>query len=208
MDSFIKLSDKTPVFETGRHRAVYLHPDNPDLVVKVVRNVWWDLHEKRTPWRKRFKPLGANAINMHEFCEMMRLVPQSMETMPHLYTAVGMVRTDLGWGLVSKLERDKDNNPAKTINQLGADLINHIDAFKEFGKWLEQSPVVLTSLNFNNLVLAWRNGKEELVIIDGFGERVAIPLRTYFPKYNQPKNMRSLDKILNHFNLREAYEKK
>lgn len=188
----LELKNCTPMFDNGRHRVVYQHPENAELIVKVVRPKWGEQHAAFNSWKKRFKPLRENSINMHEFHEMMRLDLDINRRTPHLLTTLGMVRTDLGWGMVCELEKDVDGTPAKSVCDLGEKLKDYIPEFKEFCNAILNSRVVLTSCHRDNVVLAWREGHYEFVIIDGIGERTAIPLRTYFPSINKKKNLKRL----------------
>jgi len=63
-------------------------------------------------------------------------------------------------------------------------------ALDEFENWVKETNVVLYDLNPWNLVLAYRNGKEEVVIIDGISEKSALKVRTYFPSVNTKKNLK------------------
>lgn len=97
----IELRKTVPHFK-GNARLVFVHPDNPDLLIKVLRPEWITKTKEIPEWKKRFKPLGANSVNMHELYEIVRVNPNAKAMQPHLFSVVGFQQTDLGWGLVVK----------------------------------------------------------------------------------------------------------
>ena len=192
----IKLKDKTPLFDNGRHRVIFRHPDNPDLIIKIVRPKWAEKYEHYSSLKKRFKPLRENVYNVYEFLETIRLNFDANLRTPHILTTLGLVRTDLGWGMVCEIEKDKDGLPAKTVSDLGKNIKNYIPELKTLNTWAQESPVVLTSFHVDNLVLSWRDDHYEFVMIDGLGERNILRLRTYIRSLNRRENMKRLHKML------------
>lgn len=201
ISGILELKGSKPLFNNGGHRVIYRHPNYSDLIIKIVRPRWAEKYEDYSPWKKRFKPLRENVFNIYEFSETMRLNFDSNLRNPHLQTAIGLVRTDLGWGMVCEMEKDADGSPAKTIEQLGEAIKNYIPELKQFSNWLKDSPVVLTSFHTDNLVLAWREDHYEFVVIDGLGERKALRLRTYFQWLNRKENLKRLHALLHQLKL-------
>lgn len=185
----IELKGCKPRFK-GNARLVFVHPDNPDLLVKVLRPEWIAKTRQVAEWKKRFKPLGANSVNMHEFFEIVRINPHAETLLPHMFSVVGLQQTDLGWGLVVRAEKDENNNYAQPVAAFAKDVSPIRDALDEFENWVKQTDVILYDLNPWNLVLAHRNGKQEIVIIDGISEKSALKFRTYFPSINAKKNLK------------------
>ena len=189
LNEMIELKGREPQFK-GNARLVFIHPDNPDLLVKVLRPEWIDKTKQVPVWKKRFKPLGANSVNMHELFEIVRINPHAESIQPHMFTVVALQQTDLGWGLVVKAEKDKNNDYAKPVAAFAKDVSKIRTALDEFENWVKETNVVLYDLNPWNLVLAYRGGKEEVVIIDGISEKSALKVRTYFPSVNKKKNLK------------------
>ena len=189
LKEMIELKGREPQFK-GNARLVFIHPDNPDLLVKVLRPEWIAKTKQVPNWKKRFKPLGANSVNMHELFEIVRVNPHADSIQPHMFTVVALQQTDLGWGLVVKAEKDNNNNYAKPVAAFAKDVSQIRTALDEFENWVKETDVVLYDLNPWNLVLAYRDGKEEVVIIDGISEKSALKVRTYFPSVNTKKNLK------------------
>ena len=144
-----------------------------------------------------------NVYNIYEFLETMRLNFDTNLRTPHVLTTLGIVRTDLGWGMVCKIEKAKDGSPAKTIKDLGKTIRNYVPELKALSQWAEESPVVLTSFHVDNLVFSWRDDHYEFVMIDGLGERNILHLRTYFRSLNRKENRKRLHKMLHELGLYE-----
>lgn len=191
----IELKGCVPRFK-GNARLVFVHPDNPDLLVKVLRSEWIAKTKEVPEWKKRFKPLGANSVNMHELYEIVRVNPDARAFQPHLFSVLGFQRTDLGWGLVVKAEKDEQNNYAQPLSSFAKDVGKISTALDEFEQWVKTTNVILYDLNPWNMVLAYRGGKQEIVIIDGISEKSALKLRTYFPSINAKKNMKVYARFL------------
>ena len=191
----IELRKSVPHFK-GNARLVFVHPDNPDLLIKVLRPEWIAKTKEIPEWKKRFKPLGANSVNMHELYEIVRVNPSAKAMQPHLFSVVGFQQTDLGWGLVVKAEKDEQNNYARPLSSFAKNVDMIRAALDDFEQWIKTTNVVLYDLNPWNLVLAHRGGKQEIVIIDGIAEKSALKMRTYFPSINTKKNMKVYARFL------------
>lgn len=201
ISGILELKDTPPLFDNGRHRVIFRHPQNPDLIVKIVRHRWAERYERYNALKKRFKQLRENVYNIYEFLETMRLNFDTNLKTPHVLTTLGIVRTDLGWGMVCEIEKDKDGSPARTIKDIGDDIKHYVAELKVLSDWAESSPVVLTSFHADNLVLSWRDDHYEFVMIDGLGERNILHLRTYIRSLNRKENMKRLHKMLNDLHL-------
>jgi len=88
----------------------------------------------------------------------------------HIFEFLGLVLTNLGYGLVVKAEYDDKGNYAQTLKQIKDWSPPHIQAaLAEFRRFLRQTPLTYYDLSRRNTVLAWRQGRWQLVIIDGIG---------------------------------------
>ncbi|MHC5307166.1 YrbL family protein [Bartonella sp. LJL80] len=203
---FVALSGLEPRFK-GNARLVFVHPDDPDLLIKVPRPEWIAKTHKVPAWKKRFKPLGANSVNMHEFREIIRINPKPESQQPHMFSVVGMQQTDLGWGLTVKAEKDANNAFAPPVAIFANNPSPIRSALEQFEIWIRETPAILYDLNPWNLVLANRNGEQQIVIIDGISEKSALQTRTYFPSINAKKNLEVYQRFQRHMErLREKEE--
>ncbi|KAA6404772.1 YrbL family protein [Candidatus Tokpelaia sp.] len=199
---FLDLSDNEPLFY-GTTRRVYRHPHDPALLVKVPsRQEEERRHANRPAWKRRFKPTGiANITNLREMAEIMRLNPEALPCPPHIFSFIGLVATSYGWGQIVKAERDENGSYAPTLESIAQDSSRYEKPLQEFIAWVKTAPIVLIDLEPWNCVLAERNGKQQIVLIDGMGEKTIIPLRTYFPSLNNKKNARQIAQFFNSLEL-------
>jgi len=197
MQLIVDLSQLKPLFH-GSNRIVYIHPENPDLLIKVPHWRTVDNFNKRVSgWKKRFKLLGGGLPQSYrEFYEYMRLNLSAVKDMPHIFSSAGMIRTSQGWGHVVKAERGADGEYAPTLASIIHEPEKYEQPLAEFLQWIENTPTVFTNLEPWNLVLAWRRGKNELVSIDGIGDRSSVPFRAYFPWLNKRDNRPHIKKLL------------
>lgn len=196
-NQMIKLSGLEPHFK-GNARFVFVHPDDPDLLVKVPRPEWIASTRTVPNWKKRFKPLGANSVNMHELREIIRINPKPELQQDHMFTVIGLQQTDLGWGLIVRAEKSKDGSYAVPVADFVNDMSKIEAELNEFHNWVLQTKTVLYDLNPYNLVLAYRNGKNQIVVIDGISEKSALQSRTYFQSINCKKNKEVYARFLRH----------
>ena len=67
---------------------------------------------------------------------------------------------------------------------------------EEFFHWLERSPLVVNELGIDNLVLSDRQpGRLRIVLIDGYGENAAIPLKSWSQSLNRFDKRQKADKL-------------
>ncbi|KAA6204779.1 MAG: hypothetical protein DU429_08895 [Candidatus Tokpelaia sp.] len=197
MRHFLDLTNRKPIFY-GSNRVVYVHPEDPDFFVKVARPRAVKNYLDRIPkWKRRFKILGGGLPqSFREFREYMRLNLPAAPVLPYIFVSAGFVATSEGWGHVVKAERGEDGNYAPTL----ASIINEPGKYEkplaDFLSWVVDTPAAFTNLQPWNLVLAQRDGKNQIVSIDGLGERCFIQFRAYFPSINKRKNRRRVRKLL------------
>ncbi len=180
MSDFIRLSDKQPI-KMGHKRAVYQHPLDPRLLIKIIRP---DMFEKRwgdgAPWYK-FKRRSGRYINFRrEVGEYICLRAQDRDPSPSIQKISGLVETDLGLGLVVEKLVDERGNLAPTLKtvlmQSGLTSDLKVEIQRLIAELL-RTGVILSKLNIRNVLLAYdmEHGRR-LVIIDGMGSKSLIPI--------------------------------
>lgn len=167
---------------SGSTRAVYLHPDDPDLLIKVMRP---DIIEQRygagRPWYKSPRRYRQFMSYMREVREEIAMRAFTDSRMPKsVQRVVGFVDTDLGFGLVVEAVRGRDGNLAPSLRNLIRDNRFDAKAMADLDACLAELlelPVVLGDLNRANLVYAWtKQHGEHFVVIDGIGCKTLIPV--------------------------------
>ena len=170
------------VVAAGSTRNVYRHPDNPSLLVKVIRpSAIEERFGSGAPWykfkRRRYRHLIAY---LREIREQIAVHAMGGEYPAYLQKIVGIVETDLGMGFVVEAVLGRDGSFAPTVadlirrGQLDRPIRAKLDRFLEE---LVASPVIVADLNPSNVVLGFDPERgERFVLIDGIGFKNIIPL--------------------------------
>ncbi|WP_341368537.1 YrbL family protein [Yoonia sp. BS5-3] len=176
---------ETDLVARGLQRAVYLHPTDPDKLVKVL------LPSPETAGRSGFGnfmekhfPLTRVRHIRKEYTEYLRLMlshqdPAFRPPITHMY---GFANTQLGLGCVTERVTTKQGNLAKTLDVLvkGQGVTpRNLDLLNDTIRRLYQCDIRTSDLTAKNLVFGRRNGgPKECVLVDGFGDIHAIPVRS------------------------------
>lgn len=206
--TMILLNHLTPI-ASGNNRDVFVHPENADLVIKTVKP---EALEKRSSpdahWTKRLFRRYRHYQNFLRECQehiVSRLDPAKIPDFVH--TVVGFVDTDRGLGLVTRAERDKAGNYAKTLAKLIDEGLYDDEAKRAMERFLQaflESDVIITDLGHGNLVYAYSEGRgNHFVVIDGFGEKNLIPFNSWFRWCRQRSKRKRVIRIGNSIKRRE-----
>lgn len=176
--SVIDLSCQTP-FASGYNRHCYRHPDISDRCLKVIRPENIEARYQRQPPLK--KMLGKSRLNdnkqerlAHQQSAIVSLIHSGFENTvwQHLPGFYGEIQTSLGPANESELLLDNNGDPGQTLEQYlktyGFDTVIR-EASKRFCDWLRLTGILTRNLLPHNLVIAERNGRPELFLVDGLG---------------------------------------
>jgi hypothetical protein len=187
--SHLKLSGTDPL-GIGRQRYVFLHPLDPDLVVKIP--LGHVLDDERTRPRPRYHRRFLFRHLADTYSEMrahLVLYARLGELPFRIAKFHGFAETDLGLAEVCELKKGADGLPAPSLRQMLADgTYNeaHQAALSRFLDWVLSSELTLKELHPGNLVYAdVGTGTEEFVLVDGVGEKGQLSLRSRFPLLNR-----------------------
>lgn len=166
----------------GRTRTCHLHPDNPDLCIKIDRR----------------KSGGPTEKEARYYAKLSRIRPDLAYT--HIPRFHGFVETSLGCGGVFDLIRDETSGRiSKTLSHYirngevtAADPL-WVEAHRVYMETLHDEAVVIRDFNPGNLcVRMMRDGSRRLVTIDGIGHRDFLPLCDYSPWFARRKLRRQV----------------
>ncbi|MCO6386977.1 YrbL family protein [Aliihoeflea sp. 40Bstr573] len=192
---FLELSDRTPVC-FGDTRQIYEVSDYPGSLVRTIRPERVDAfgHLVGKNGMKRLRMAGCYQGFARELAEYLiqsrRLHTQPGFLLPfaHIY---GLVQTDMGTGLVMEKIVGEDGELAPTIGHLHAEgrlTDKHQAALEAMFERCRGLHIVLSDIHANNIVYTEeRSGRPECVSVDGFGERVFIPIHRWFASVNRRK---------------------
>lgn len=177
-----KLRDVGPIAQ-GNKRFVFQHPTDPNLLIKVWKP---DIVEERwggeRPWYKPTRRYGQYISFQREMSEYLSLAVKFPEGVPVLQKLAGIVDTDYGIGVIVEKLTARDGGLAPTLATLGRTegvtprILEKIDQFQN---GLLHFGVIVGKLHDKNLVLAVRGAEERFVMVDGYGEKAAIPIHAW-----------------------------
>lgn len=183
----LQLSALEP-FARGGNRLCFVHPAQPDRVVKVRRpDFSLEERRRRKGFPKNLRPLSSFDDSAEENRTMAALDRQfGAPLYRHVSRCFGFVDTDMGPGLVSELIRDASGRISHTLKQYlwdnGYDA-NARTAVQQFCAQWETLGVPSRDLLLHNLVAQRDTGGTitRLVVIDGLGSSALIPPR-FWPR--------------------------
>lgn len=179
------LANSAP-FARGGNRLCYVHPDNPERVVKVRRpDFTLEDRRRKKGFPKNLKPLSSFDDNLEEFRVMADFARRFDEGLfAHISRCYGFEASDMGDGLTSELIRDGDGRVSITLKQYlwehGYPAALQAAVEQLCQHWLHYR-VPSRDLLVHNVVVqrSWINGEEviqRLVVIDGLGSADILPL--------------------------------
>jgi hypothetical protein len=203
MNQLLHLKHLKPV-AIGRQRYVFVHPDDPGLIVKVVTEAYVQRRSNKggrpyKRWYKNYIRSRHHQVFLREVKEHLALRAAERSLPRYVQEIVGFAETDVGMGVVSRAVRDRSGNLAPTLRTLLEEgrfddsVRGHLD---EFFDWLLQSVVVIGDLNAGNIVHGYdpANG-DHFVVIDGIGDKNIIPLSSMSMRLNRMSKQRRIGRI-------------
>ena len=188
--SVLQLKDTPPITQ-GRMRMVYRHPEEPRLLVKVIRP---DVIEQRwgsgAPWYKSRRRYRQYISYIRETEEYVAAYAQHGTSLPFAQKIVGFTETDLGLGLVMEAALDREGNLAPALPTLfkrQAFDRKVSEDLEEFLKLVVESDLIVADLNSGNIVYAYdaARDKDHFVIIDGLGVSTILPFKLLSRSFNR-----------------------
>jgi hypothetical protein len=194
----IHLAGRVPI-GSGKIRDVYVHPQDPDLLIKVISPKGWANAVKR--W---YRPAGPLAVFYREIREHRRLASRGHLPI-HIQPVVGMTDTDLGLGLIVHAIRAAGGGYAPSLAAVDLGQYDPAEirrAVSEFVTWAESGDAVLRDLHLANVVLQGTGAGYRLVMVDGFGNLAVLPIRMWFRSINRRRNQWHAQRLLREFNAK------
>lgn len=192
------LSDRDIVAKGG-HRNVYACPNQPELLVKVTRPRFRRNRSIMKRAVRRLLPDSAfrNALKELE-CEMKAALKSGLDIsrLP-LARSFGVVQTDVGPGVVVERISTEDGALAQNLLSMCARqemTAETLDDLNIFVRKLFEFQIVGRDIHGKNIVYGLRDDIRMFFLIDGYGERNLVPLRSLSRRLND----RSLNKQMQH----------
>lgn len=190
----LHLSEQEPVAKGG-HRNVYEYPDQPELLIKVTRPRTRRNRSFSKRVVRRFMPDSAyrNALKELE-CEIKAALKSGIDIsrMP-LARSFGVVQTDVGPGVVVERITSEDGELAHDLLSMCRQKLLTDEILEELNVFVHRLfdfQIVGRDIHEKNIVYGLREKVPMFFLIDGYGERNVVPLRTL----SRTLNDRSLNK--------------
>ncbi len=192
---YLELDGIEPL-RTGDVRQIYALPDYPFSLLKIVRREKVDETGNFIGKSaiKRLRPEGCYqgfAREVREYVIQSRKhyhEPFFKLPIAHIH---GFVQTDHGVGLLTEKIVGDDGDLAPTLGHLHSQGLlgeKHKTALDSMFRRCRDLHIVLNDIHANNIVYTeHRTGAPECVCVDGFGERVFIPLQRWIKRLNSRK---------------------
>ena len=198
----------------GSQREIYEHPDIPGVLIKVVkaskrgeRGARLSRSFGRLKRHRRFGAYMTYRREIEEYLEQARKVEaDEMFDLP-LARIFGLVHTSGGLGLAVEKIATASGTIAPTLCDLlvqGKFERRHLDLIEGFFETCRQNHIVLMDINPGNFVVTDRNGREEIVCIDGTGEKSCLKLYASSRALNALKLRAAHKKLLRKIDRWEA----
>lgn len=181
MADLIRLSKTTP-FARGGNRLVYVHPERPEVCIKLPRtDVGLAVKRRRKGLKGRLKLAATfddNRAEARTLTELHHRIGGGLAAFVPRF--LGWVETDLGPGVAIELVRDDDGAIATPLKQYvwerGFDESLET-ALEEFTAYWIRERVPSRELLLHNVVARRSgDGSLRLVVIDGLGNADLLPL--------------------------------
>ena len=199
--STLRLTGETPL-AVGHLRSVYQHPQHRDELIKIMRaDVVATRWDGRGRWLKRLPRTRHYVGYLRELKEYIAARARAPGIDPPIARMIGVVDTDLGLGVVSEKVLDAQGALAPTLAVM-------YERARGFTPAMNVAlDVFLEGLLACNLIVgdmhAWNivhgtdsRGGPRFVMIDGFGEKHAIPLSSMSRTINRYRTKRLFARML------------
>lgn len=196
----LALADTTPL-AVGHLRYVFQHPQSDSMLVKVMRAdavaARWNAPAR---WHKRLPRTRHYVGYLRELKEYISARARAPGVDAPIARMIGVAETDLGLGLVSEKVVDTRGALAPTLAAVyeKRGFTPHLeDALAVFLKGLLDSNVIVGDMHAWNIVYGSDSrGGPRLVMVDGFGEKHAIPLSSMSRTINRYRTHRLYQRML------------
>jgi hypothetical protein len=168
----------------GGARRIFRHPTHPELLIKTLLE---RSREKAMKWPRSLRPSPQFMSFERETTGFLVAFSESGSPCPFIAPVVGFVETNHGLGMVVRAVTSDDGNLGRTLQQIAEEdgIAPTVErAIERFLEWAAGTRVVIHDLSPRNLVM----GSRELTLVDGFGDRTLIPVRTYSSLLNARGN--------------------
>lgn len=195
----ISLKGKTPLAKGG-YRQIYQHPHYEELLIKVVSLSTLEHYERRSNWYIAWRRSRGYHYLFREVDEYLALRLRNKHELPFLQKFMGIADTDIGLGVVVEKITGPNGKLAPSVTNIVRESGFSADLRRKLLRLRDQvieNHVIFTDVSGNNIVVARdRSGKERLVIIDGLGDRLWLPVNVISANINRYNRIRHFGRAI------------
>lgn len=197
------LLDQAHFVTNGGRCLVYRDPQNEHFLIKVVNPAYRERNTPKVRLVRRIPAINRYRLSkcyIRELVESVRLrFSNDYRSATCIQDVVGLVDTNLGFGLVVRAERDKDGQYAMTLkkliekNQFNEQVQHQLN---EFYVALAECDIAVSDCAPPNVVYAYDAIQgEHFVLIDGIGEKTLIPILRLSTYLRKKSRLRQIEKL-------------
>ena len=185
------LADST-LLAQGSARQVWLHPNCPGQLLKTIHPHKIQKYAKKSAWRQVIGDIrhGPYRTFRLEYWYYSRTAYRCVKAgLPNPIAQIGgLISTDRGLAMVCEMITDEAGEVGKTLTALVEDRSLDPAQVRRLNEFIE----VIYSLNvsipdLSGLNIVFDGVRDRFFIVDGFGDKSKIPLRTWFRSLNHKK---------------------
>jgi hypothetical protein len=196
----LRLAADTPL-AVGHLRSVFQHPLRSDELIKVMRAdavaSRWNAPAR---WHKRLPRTRHYVGYLRELKEYIGARARAPDVDAPIARMIGVVDTDLGLGLLCEKVVDASGDLAPTlaaVYEKRGFTLELNDALAAFLRGLLDGNVIIGDMHAWNIVHGSDSrGGPRLIMIDGFGEKHAIPISSMSRAINRYRTRRLYRRML------------
>lgn len=191
----LELGHLTPL-AAGSYRSVFQHPNDENLLVKVLRE---KENYKPEPWYKAWRGSGEYKSFSREVAEYKSLRRKNLHDLSFIQRFFGKVDTDLGLGMIVEKLLGPDGRLAPTVKQLvlREGLSDRMRAMLfELRDQVIEHNIIFSDIKGSNIVFAHDRRGGRLVVIDGLGDRLWLPVNSMSAMVNRLNRQRHFERAI------------
>jgi hypothetical protein len=179
----VTLSQLGPIAQ-GQDRAIYFHPDYPDVLFKLLLPPDQITLRGFRGWSlKRFPGTRARAFFKEYEASTSIFMQGTASAGDNPVTRLfGYIQTDLGPASIVERIAVDGSTVGPTLGQVVQSRAldqTQVDLLNDFAARILHWQVRTTDMNTKNIVFGVRNTRPQFVLVDGIGDNFTLPLRTW-----------------------------
>lgn len=197
----IDLTGAQPLI-SGGDRHVFQHPGDPHMLIKVLDREAREIYERKRRlrrWYRRFRRASEHRVFMDEITEYIAAASQAPSPMP-LARILGVAETTQGLGMLVEKISDGQGGLAPTLTAVVREqgltpaLRAQLDALFDS---LAAAHIIVNDVSGGNIVVGSNaQGRQGMYLVDGFGNKQAVPFYAMSKRLNARRLQRKYQELL------------